>query len=71
MYKRKKTIVKDDMYIQPLTKEKCNILVYLLKNDRNGDIPVKVRKLFQRNANVKFWRKRQSGGGFVLGKSII
>ena len=64
-------IVKNNIFIQPLTKEKCNILVYLLKNDRNGDIPVKERKHFQRNANVKFWRKRQSGGGFVLGKSVI
>ena len=64
-------IVKNNIFIQQLTKEKCNILVYLLKNDCNGDIPVKERKPFQRNANVKFWRKRQSGGGFVLGKSVI
>ena len=27
------------IYIKLLTKEKCNFLVYFLKNDRNGDIP--------------------------------
>ena len=48
-----------------------HIYIYLVKNDGNGDIAIKERKPFQRNANVKFWRKRQSEGGFLLGKSVI
>ena len=55
----------------PLTKEKYDFWVYLVKNDGNGDIAIKERKPFQRNANVKVWRKRQSEGDFVLGKSVI
>ena len=55
----------------PLTKEKYDFWVYLAKNDGNGDIAIKERKPFQRNANVKLWRKRQSEGGFLIGKSVI
>ena len=51
------------MYIQPLTKETYDFLVYLVKNHGNCDNAVKERKPFQKNAIVKFWRKRQSGEG--------
>ena len=54
-----------------ITKEKYDFWVYLAKNDGNGDIAIKERKPFQRNANVKLWRKRQSEGGFLIGKSVI
>ena len=67
--KGKKTNVKKSVYIRPLTKEMYDFLVYLVKNDGNCDIAVKERKPFKKNATVKFWRKRQSGEGFVLGKS--
>ena len=66
--KEKKTNVKKNVYIRPLTKETYDFLVYLVKNDGNWDIAVNERKPFQKNAIVKFWRKRQSGEGFVLGK---
>ena len=69
--KEKKTNVKKNVYIRPLTKETYNFLVCLVKNDGNCDIAVKERKPFQKNAIVKFWRKRQSGEGFALGKSVI
>ena len=67
----KKTNVKMSVYIPPITKETYDLLVYLIKNDRNCDIAVKKGKTFQENAIMKFWRKRQSGEGFVLGKSVI
>ena len=67
----KKTNVKMSVYIPPLMKETYDLLVYLIKNDRNCDIAVKKGKTFQKNAIMKFWRKRQSGEGFVLGKSVI
>ena len=70
MQKKKRRTLKR-MYIQPLTKETYDFLVYLVKNHGNCDIAVKERKPFQKNAIVKFWRKRQSGEGFVLGKSVI
>ena len=69
--KEKKTNVKKNVSIRPLTKETYDVLVYLVKNHGNCDIAVKERKPFQKNAIVKFWRKRQSGEGFVLGKSVI
>ena len=69
--KEKKTNVKKNVYIRPLTKETYDFLVYLVKNHGNCDIAVKERKPFQKNTIVKFWRKRQSGEGFVLGKSVI
>ena len=69
--KEKKTNVKKNVYIRSLTKETYDFLVYLVKNHGNCDIAVKERKAFQKNAIVKFWRKRQSGEGFVLGKSVI
>ena len=28
------------------------------------------KETFQKNAIVKSWRKRQSGDGFILGKSV-
>ena len=70
MQKKKRRTLKR-MYIQPLTKKTYDFLVYLVKNHGNCDIAVKERKPFQKNAIVKFWRKRQSGEGFVLGKSVI
>ena len=69
--KDKKTNVKKSVYIRPLMKETYDFLIYLVKNDGNCDIEVKERKLFQRNAIVKFWRKSESGEGFVSGKSVI
>ena len=64
--KEKKTNVKKNVYI---TKEMYDSLVYFFKNHGNCDTAVKERKPFQKNAIVKFWRKRQSGEGFVLGIS--
>ena len=69
--KEKKTYVKKNVYIRPLTKKTYDLLVYLVKNHGNFDIAVKERKPFQKNPTVKFWRKRQSGEGFILGKSVI
>ena len=69
MQKKRQTLKR--MYIRPLTKETYDFLAYLVKNHGNCDIAVKERKPFQKNAIVKFWRKRQSGEGFVLGKSVI
>ena len=71
MQKKKKTNVKKNVYIRSLTKETYDLLVYLVKNDGNCNIAVKERKPFQKNAIVKFWRKRQSGEGFFTGKSVI
>ena len=65
--RRKKTNVKKNVYILPLIKETYDLLVYLVKNDGNCNIAVKERKPFQKNAIVKFWRKRQSVEGFVTG----
>ena len=62
MQKKKRRTLKR-MYIRPLTKETHDFLVYLVKNHGNCDIAVKERKPFQKNAIVKFWRKRQSGEG--------
>ena len=50
--KEKKTSVKKNVYIRPLTKETYDFLVYLVKSDGNCDIAVKERKPFQRNAIV-------------------
>ena len=69
--KEKKRTLKRAYIYDLLRKRHTTYILYLLKNDGNCDIAVKERKTFQRNAIVKFWRKRQSGEGIVLGKSVI
>ena len=54
-----------------MTKETYNTLVYLVKNDCNCNIVVKKKKPFQRNATVKFWRKKQSLEGFAYESQLF